>query len=432
MTYGRLRHPKMSTEGYTLTIGNMDEWRFERGHFIKQLDTFNCGPIACMKILEMFHLTSDYEVNLAYRTNSIRDMVADEWRKFIQQSQQDLVVRVRERLILRTPVAEDTDLVLPLRTSRSTTHILGDPVIAAAARASAQAEIDPHTLCFCYCDSSDMELIRLPCCKQTIHRQCVLAYLCINSQCAYCKAGLRHASVIELPTIDRFDLLLPAETIMLKTPTSATRKKRDLQSLLMDRTPLRLADTVRSESQNRKRENQLDQAKKMIKMQGTDIANKGGAPGAVVTVKCDYRAVSFAIGIVGIIYEVSRFGGARIATVAGLLSSGQKKGVWWIPADQYSLKYGASEDTNITAPLQQIREAILAGTYNINESAPKCSIQVAHQQIIQSVSPCRKSKCGCKGGLCKAGRCGCIKKGFKCTSACLCNGNCPENQNNGK
>jgi hypothetical protein len=432
MTLGRSRHAKLSIEGYRLTLGIENYWRFERGHFIKQLDSFNCGPIACLKILEMFHLTTDYEVNLAYRTNGIRDMVADEWRKFIQRSEQDLIVRVRERLILRTPVAEDTDIVLPL-TSRPTTHI-GDPVIAAAARASAQAEIDPHTLCFCYCDSSDMELIRLPCCKQTIHRQCVLAYLCINSQCPYCKAGIQDARVIELPTIDRFDLILPAtiETIMHQTPTGATGKKRDLQSLLMDRTPLRLADTVRSESQKKKRENQLDQAKKMIKMQGTDIANKGGAPGSVVTVKCDYRAVSFAIGIVGIIYEVSKFGGARIATVPGLLSTGQRKGVWWIPADQYSLKYGASEDANITAPLQQIREAILEGTYNINESAPKCTIQVAHQQILQSVSPCRKSKCGCKGGLCKAGRCGCIKKGFKCTSACLCNGNCTENLNNGK
>jgi len=85
----------------------------------------------------------------------------------------------------------------------------------------------------------------------------------------------------------------------------------------------------------------------MIKMQGTDITNKGGAPGAVVTVKCDYLAVSFAIGIVGIIYEVSKYGGTRIATVAGLLSSGQRKGVWWMSADQYALKYGASEDANI-------------------------------------------------------------------------------------
>ncbi len=125
MTPGRLRHAKMSIEGYKLSLGIQDEWRFERGHFIKQLDSFNCGPIACIKILEMFHLTSDYEVNLAYRTNSIRDMVAAEWKKFIQRSQQDLVVRVRERLTLRTPVAEDGDIVLPLRNSSSTTHIGG-------------------------------------------------------------------------------------------------------------------------------------------------------------------------------------------------------------------------------------------------------------------------------------------------------------------
>jgi len=83
--------------------------------------------------------------------------------------------------------------VLP-RHSRHTTRI-GDPVIEAAARASTQAEIDPHTLCFCYCDSSDMELVRLTCCRQTIYQQCVLVYLCINSQCAYCKANLEHVSV---------------------------------------------------------------------------------------------------------------------------------------------------------------------------------------------------------------------------------------------
>jgi len=167
-------------------------------------------------------------------------------------------VRVRERLTLRTPVAEEGDLVLP-RHSSSTTHI-GDPVIAAAARASAQAEIDPHTLCFCYCDLSDMELVRLTCCRQMIHQQCVLAYLCINSQCAYCKADLEHASVLELPTIDRFDLILPAT--MATTHQTPTGKKRDLQSLFINRTPLRLADTVWAESQDKKHENQRDQAKR--------------------------------------------------------------------------------------------------------------------------------------------------------------------------
>jgi len=80
MKHGRSRHPKISIEGNTLAIGNMDEWRFEKGHSIKQLDPFNCSPIACMKILEKFHLTSDYEVKLAYATNSIQDLVADEWK----------------------------------------------------------------------------------------------------------------------------------------------------------------------------------------------------------------------------------------------------------------------------------------------------------------------------------------------------------------
>ncbi len=218
------------------------------------------------------------------------------------------------------------------------------------------------------------------------------------------------------------------------SPTQQTpkTKKQDLQEMMFDKTPLWLANTLWAKSQDKKRENQREQAKKMIKMQGKDIADKGAAPGAVVTVRCDYRAVSFAIGIVGVVYEVSTFGGARIAMIAGILSSGQRKGPWWIPANQYAIRYGANDEANITPKLSMIREAILAGTYNNNDSAPKCTIQQAHQLIIQAVSPCRKTKCGCKGGECKVERCGFIKKGFKCTSACLCNGNCTVNPNNGK
>jgi hypothetical protein len=135
---------------------------------------------------------------------------------------------VRKRLPLRTPVAEDGDIVLPLRNSSSSLCI-GDPVIAAAARASALAEIDSHKLCFCYCDLPDMELVRLKCCKQTIHRQCVLAYLCINSQCVYCHAIIDMAGVLELTTIDRLELIIPATmSPMQQTPTT---KKWDLQEI---------------------------------------------------------------------------------------------------------------------------------------------------------------------------------------------------------
>jgi hypothetical protein len=69
--------------------------------------------------------------------------------------------------------------------------------------------------------------------------------------------------------------------------------------------PLRLADKLWTASQEKKRESQCEQAQKMIITQGKDIANKGAAHGAVVTVQCDYRAVSHSIGIVGVIYKMS-------------------------------------------------------------------------------------------------------------------------------
>ncbi len=70
---------------------------------------------------------------------------------------------------------------------------------------------------------------------------------------------------------------------------------------------------------------QITQANRMICQQGNKIENQGGSPGAVVVVQVDYQAVSHAIGIVGVIYQIASTGGARIATVAGLLSTGSKK-----------------------------------------------------------------------------------------------------------
>ncbi len=162
--------------------------------------------------------------------------------------------------------------------------------------------------------------------------------------------------------------------------------------MLLDQTPIRLSDQLWSESKEKQHESQREQAAKMIKTQGKDIANKGAAPGAVFTVQCDYHAVSHSFGIVGVIYKVSKFGSARIVTIAGILLSGSRKGPWWIPSDQYAMRYGTNMDSNITPQLTEIRVAILAGTYNVNNNAQTCTIQEAHQQVTQATSPCRKSE----------------------------------------
>jgi hypothetical protein len=54
---GGSRRPQKAIHGYSLFLA-LEEWRLERGDFIKQVDTFNCGPIACMKILEIYNLTT--------------------------------------------------------------------------------------------------------------------------------------------------------------------------------------------------------------------------------------------------------------------------------------------------------------------------------------------------------------------------------------
>ena len=121
--------------------------------------------------------------------------------------------------------------------------------------------------------------------------------------------------------------------------------------MLEKKTPLRDTDRAQAESQEKRRQLQLKQGNKMIWDQEKSMKLKGATPGAVVVVKVDYRAVSHAIRIVGIIYKIANCGGAQIAMVTGILSNGSRRGHWWIPADQYVVKFGAKELANINPKL---------------------------------------------------------------------------------
>jgi hypothetical protein len=59
---------------YQLTI----LWRLLHGQFDDQLDPFNCRPIVCLKMMELFHCISVNQVKVAYATNSICKLVMEE------------------------------------------------------------------------------------------------------------------------------------------------------------------------------------------------------------------------------------------------------------------------------------------------------------------------------------------------------------------
>jgi hypothetical protein len=127
---------------------------------------------------------------------------------------------VRERIPLLEPRPEDGETTTVPRRSYPTI----DAAVAAAAAASADAPEAEMDICFCCCDSLAMELVHLTCCKKTIHRQCLLAYLGTNSQCCYCCCPVDIAKVMTYEMIDRS---LPQPLTCVKTP------KPDLQQLLM-------------------------------------------------------------------------------------------------------------------------------------------------------------------------------------------------------
>jgi hypothetical protein len=107
------------------------------------------------------------------------------------------------------------DLLLA-RTDRNpstTTKSTDDEVVAATdAKESANTD-DNDTSCFCYCDAPEMDLVRLECCRNTIHRKCLLAHITNYPQCPYCRNVLPDiAKVFALPSIDRNSILVNTTT----------------------------------------------------------------------------------------------------------------------------------------------------------------------------------------------------------------------------
>ncbi len=53
-TVGCSRKPQEYVNGFDVIIA-LKRWRLERGSFLHQLDGNNCGPITCLKMLEIFN-----------------------------------------------------------------------------------------------------------------------------------------------------------------------------------------------------------------------------------------------------------------------------------------------------------------------------------------------------------------------------------------
>ncbi len=152
---GRSRKPQEFVNGYDIIIAMMQKWQLERGYFLHQSDGNNCGPVAYMKIMKLFHVIDVEEAHEVYKKKNICRFVMDEWDRLVERCSNDLPVTVSEKLIDGT-----------------------------------------FELCFCCVDSLSMEVTTLPCCKASVHRHCVLEALKSNDQCVYCRKVLDPQDII--------------------------------------------------------------------------------------------------------------------------------------------------------------------------------------------------------------------------------------------
>jgi hypothetical protein len=85
----RSRRPKPIVNGYSITFPKQfafdnGNWRLERGQLIHQTDGFNCGPIACLKMIDLFDKISFPYPQAFYETTNIRKIVMNEWNNLAE------------------------------------------------------------------------------------------------------------------------------------------------------------------------------------------------------------------------------------------------------------------------------------------------------------------------------------------------------------
>jgi hypothetical protein len=67
---GRSRKPQEFVNENDIIIA-MQKWGLERGYILHQSDGNNCGPSACMKIMELFHAIDVEEASEVYKKKNI-------------------------------------------------------------------------------------------------------------------------------------------------------------------------------------------------------------------------------------------------------------------------------------------------------------------------------------------------------------------------
>ena len=173
---------------------------------------------------------------------------------------------------------------------------------------------------------------------------------------------------------------------------------------------------TRKVAMEKKNKRQEEKAKQALKQCGQEALKSGVSPGAVVTLKVDYRTFYNPEGLVAIVYEFNpRTGGIKTCCEHGVITHDGSQGVYVVAVDRYVLSAPAGTYIPLPEKLAEVRKKVEDGLFDERKS-PRISYSKMHQRQINANSPIKKSKeCGCKKGKCTK-NCGCRKNKLSCNS----------------
>lgn len=365
-----------------MTYDDGNKFKGGAGYFLTQKDGHNCGPIACLKFMEIYDFI-DMDV-----IEKNRGKNGSSYRQLVYKQHHMCLVYLKDEIIVNARIKKD----------------------------DIQKECDVLCVCKGNIRHNTMTSRVLPCCNAIFSDECVTDFLEKYSWCPFCGEECKKNDKV-LSTVD-YHLKIDDELTEL-LPTNVYKNEE-----------VRENDAVRKESAEKKRKFQEKQGQKMEKRYKETMKERGSniSFGDVVTVWVDPRVASHARGVVAIVVNSKESGGILACADGGCIVNGKTKKEWWIASDGYELKARKDEPVTLSPTLAEVQRQVIGGIFSWVRHR-KCSLADAHKETIGASSPCLRSNCHCKGGKCTK-RCGCYRNGRACSSTCACSGKCTVNEMN--
>lgn len=377
-----------------------DTWTLFLVHFLKQTDGNNCGPIACLKLMEMYHVITLDDIKTSQK--SYRSLILDQHERMLDELHSQLFVSTR----MHKHQVKESDIicmcVVPRHTSLQTTI--------------------QH------------------CCNMTFHSQCLAHYLTTSQVCPYCKAATstkNNPHNTPTTTINTTTTVVDGMTTTTNNPhntptttinTTTSDAGEGNTTTVVD--GMTATELVRTDSVQKRRMFQDRQGQKMMERHAKSLQLLGMEvqPGSVVTLYIDPRVASHARGVTAVVVDCrTDTGGIVACSSKGIIINGSSRQIWWIAADGYKLQSSPGQLFSALPPeLFHVQRQVIDGIFDLS-AHPKCTLGEAHQDAVGASSPCKRASCGCKNGKCSK-RCGCVRNKVPCSSSCSCSGNCVINQ----